>query len=287
VLVTEMGMRGSGQIAELCAIAQPHVVLVTGIGPEHLELVGSLDAVAQANAEAIDALPVGGAAIVPAGVPELERCLTRTDIEIQRFDPADAGVTGNEAAFVLDGATLRVTVPFTQRHFAENMLAAVYAYRALGLPLERVQEGAARIRLSRWRGEETLLPGGGFVVNDAYNANPISMRAALVDLATRAGGRRRVGVLGEMAELGDHAERYHREVGAVAAQTLDVLVAVGELARLYLLPGVAEMHWVEQPEGFDAVFRPGDAVLVKASRAVGLEGVPAHIAKLAEAWSES
>jgi len=287
VLVTEMGMRGRGQIAELCAIARPHIALVTGIGPEHLELVGSIGAVAEANAEAIDALPAGGAAVVPAGVPELERCLTRTDIEIHRFDATAVTIEGNSAAFRLEGLTLRVTVPFTQRHFAENMLAALVAYRALGLPLDRVQEGASRIRLSRWRGEESPLAGGGFVVNDAYNANPTSMRAALVDLAARADGRRRVAVLGEMAELGDHAERYHREIGSVVAETVDVLVAVGELARLYMEPGVDDMHWAEEPEGFDAVFQPGDAVLVKASRAVGLEGVPARIAKLAEAWSAS
>jgi UDP-N-acetylmuramoyl-tripeptide--D-alanyl-D-alanine ligase len=287
VLVTEMGMRGSGQIAELCAIARPSVVLVTGIGPEHLELVGSIDAVARANAEAIDALPAGGTAVVPAGVPELERCLTRTDIEIHRFDAAAVTMDGNTAEFHLDERTLRVTVPFTQRHFAENMLAAIVAYRALGLPLDRVQEGASRIQLSRWRGEETPLPGGGFVVNDAYNANPTSMRAALVDLDARAAGRRRVAVLGEMAELGAHAERYHREIGAVVAETVDVLVAVGGLARLYMEPGVADMYWAAVPEGFDAVFQPGDAVLVKASRAVGLEGVPARIAKLAGAWSAS
>jgi UDP-N-acetylmuramoyl-tripeptide--D-alanyl-D-alanine ligase len=287
VLVTEMGMRGLGQIAELCAIARPDVALVTAIGPEHLELVGSIDAVAQANAEAIEALPPGGVAIVPTGVPELERCLTRSDVDVLRFDPADASIAGNEAEFRLDGAVLRVAVPFTRRHFAENMLAGLFAYRALGLPLDRVRDGAARIRLSRWRGEEMPLPGGGFVVNDAYNANPASMRAALVDLAARAQGRRRVAVLGEMAELGDHADRYHREIGAVVAGTVDVLVAVGEPARLYMQPGVAEMHWVAGPECIAAVFRPGDAVLVKASRAVGLEGVPARIAKLAEAWSAS
>src|SRR5262249_12840990 len=161
------------------------------------------------NAEVIAALPAGGAAIVPAGVPELDRCLTRTDIEIHRFDPADAAIDGNEATFRVDGGVVRVTVPFTQRHFAENMLGPLLAYRVLGLPLDRVRDGAERIRLSRWRGEETPLPGGGFVVNDAYNANPTSMRAALVDLAARAHGRRRVAVLGEMAELGDHAEQYH------------------------------------------------------------------------------
>ncbi len=288
VLVTEMGMRGAGQIAELCAIARPGLTLVTGIGPEHLELVGSIDDVARANAEAIDALPTGGVAVIPAGVRELERCLTRTDVEIVRFDPDHARIDGHEAEFRLEGSqAVRLTVPFTQRHFAQNMLAALLVYRALGLPLERAQEGASRIRLSRWRGEELTLPGGGFVVNDAYNANPTSMRAALLDLAERAAGRRRVAVLGEMAELGARAEQYHRIVGELVAETVDVLVAVGELARLYMEPGVVEMHWAARPDGFERVFRPGDAVLVKASRSVGLEGVAARIAKLAEAWSAS
>lgn len=287
VLITEMGMRGLGQIAELCAIARPTLVLVTSIGPEHLELVGSIDNVAQANAEAIDALPSGGVAVVPATVPELERRLGRTDIEIQRFDTDDVSIDGHEAEFRLADRVVRLTVPFVQRHFAENMLGALVAYRALGLPLERVQEGASQIRLSRWRGEEIELPGGGFVVNDAYNANPTSMRAALVDLSARARGRRRVAVLGEMAELGADAERYHRSVGELVAETVDVLVAVGEGARLYMEPGVPEMHWVDRADAFESVVRPGDAVLVKASRAVGLEGVPDRIAKLAEAWSAS
>jgi UDP-N-acetylmuramoyl-tripeptide--D-alanyl-D-alanine ligase len=293
VLITEMGMRGLGQIAELCAIARPDLTLVTSIGPEHLELVGSVDDVAQANAEAIVALPSGGVAVVPADAQELAPWLRRKDVEIRRFDRDDVTIDGHEAEFRLGDRVLRLTVPFTQRHFAENMLAALVAYRALGLPLERAQDGASRIRLSRWRGEEIELPGGGFVVNDAYNANPTSMRAALLDLAARADGRRRVAVLGEMAELGDEAERYHRAVGDLVAETVDVLVAVGERARLYMSPGVADMHWVEdihgveRAEGIGNVFRPGDAVLVKASRAVGLEGVPARITKLAEAWSGS
>ena len=287
VLITEMGMRGLGQIAELCAIARPRFALVTSIGPEHLGLIGSIDDVAGANAEAIDALPSGGVAVVPAGVPELERRLERTDIEILRFDAHDVSIGGHVATFRLAGQVLQLTVPFVQRHFAENMLGALVAYAALGLPLERAQEGASQIRLSRWRGEEIALPGGGFVVNDAYNANPTSMRAALLDLSGRARGRRRVAVLGEMAELGLDADRYHRSVGELVAETVDVLVAVGERARLYMEPGVAEMHWVERAEALENVVRPGDAVLVKASRAVGLEGVPDRIAKLAEAWSES
>jgi UDP-N-acetylmuramoyl-tripeptide--D-alanyl-D-alanine ligase len=287
ILVTEMGMRGSGQIAELCEIARPDLALVTSIGPEHLELVGSVEEVARANGEAIAALPRGGIAVVPADVPELDFHLSRSDITVRRFDRADAEIEGREATFQVGATTLRVTVPFSQRHLAENMLAAVVAYDALGLPLDRVAEGAAQIRLSRWRGEEIPLAGGGVVINDAYNANPVSMRAALVDLDRRARGRRRVAVLGEMAELGAHAERYHREIGALLAETVDVLVAVGESARLYMEPGVPEMHWSERPDDLDDVVRPGDVVLVKASRAVGLEGVADRIAKLAEAWSAS
>ncbi len=171
---------------------------------------------------------------------------------------------------------------------AGNTLAALTAYHALGLPLDRVQEGVSRIALSPWRGETTWLPGGGFVVNDAYNANPTSMRAALVDLSERAAGRRRVAILGEMAELGDASAAYHREIGALLADLgVDVLVAVGTAARDYLEPGVDEMRWLPAAEGFDDLLQPGDAILVKASRAVGLEGVPSAIAKVAERWSES
>jgi UDP-N-acetylmuramoyl-tripeptide--D-alanyl-D-alanine ligase len=287
ILVAEMGMRGLGQIAVLSEIARPDVVLVTSIGAEHLELVGSVENVARANAEAIDALPPGGIAIVPTAdrAPGLEPFLRRDDIEVLRFDPADVGP---EAEFRLRGRTVRLDLPFNRRHLLENTLAALTVYEALGLPLDRAQEGASSIKLSPWRGEEVSLPGGGFVVNDAYNANPTSMRAALLDLDERADGRRRVAILGEMAELGEQSEAYHREIGALAAETVDVLVAVGEQARLFMMPGVAEMRAVDTPGDLDdllpAVLEPGDAVLVKASRAVGLEGIPERVAKIAQTW---
>jgi UDP-N-acetylmuramoyl-tripeptide--D-alanyl-D-alanine ligase len=287
VLVAEMGMRGLGEVAELCSIARPEVALVTNVGPEHLELLGSVENVARANAEAIAALPVGGIAVVPADAPELEPFLDRDDVEVRRFDPRSVEPADDLWRFPISGRMLELRLPFRQRHMVENALAALTAYDALGLPLERAQEGADRIVLSRWRGEEQPLPGGGFVVNDAYNANPASMRAALYDLTERANGRRRVAVLGEMAELGEHADRYHREVGGLLRELgVEVVVAIGEQARLYLEPGVAEMRWLERPEGFEDLLRPGDAVLVKASRAVGLEGVPARIANVASAWNE-
>ncbi len=292
VLVTEMGMRGLGQIAALCEVARPDVVIVTSIGPEHLELVGTVERVAEANAEAIAALPAGGIAVVPANAPELAPFLGRTDVEIRRFDPASVEGGGHEWRFPLHGGEIGLTLPFTSRHMAENTLAALLAYDALGLPLDRAQAGADAISLSRWRGEELSLPGGGVVVNDAYNANPTSMRAALLDLVARAGDRRRVAILGEMAELGADAKRYHEEIGLLLNQLeIELVVAVGEGARPYLVdPGAAGAWWIPDATAFDSVachLHPGDAILVKASRAVGLEGIPASIEKRARAWSES
>jgi UDP-N-acetylmuramoyl-tripeptide--D-alanyl-D-alanine ligase len=144
--------------------------------------------------------------------------------------------------------------------------------------------------LSPWRGEIRDLPGGGLVVNDAYNANPVSMRAALVDLAERAGARRRVAILGQMAELGEESEHYHAEIASLLDELgIEVVVAVGDEARGYLAElerGIA----VPDAVAFDpiaAVLRPGDAILVKGSRAVGLEGIPMLIQKHSRTWSES
>ncbi len=286
VAIAEMGMRGLGQIAELCAVARPTIALVTSIGPEHLELVGTVEKVAEANAEAIAALPPEGRAVVPAHAPELEPFLRRDDIEVRRFDAADVQFEDGHGRFRIDGRVVELELPFTQRHQAVNTLAALHAYAALGLPLDRAADGVKGIELSPWRGEELALPGGGFVVNDAYNANPDSMRAALLHLAERAGPRRRVAILGEMAELGDSSEGFHLRIGELAVE-LDVeVIGVGERARAY-----APVAWVgdatQAVETARTFLQPGDAVLVKGSRAVGLEGIAKEITNFAEAWSPS
>ncbi len=286
ILITEMGMRGLGQIAELCAIARPDIAVVSHIGPEHLELVGSVARVAEANAEAIAALPPGGTAVVPVSSPELEPFLTRDDVELRRVDPGDVELVDGRGRFRVDGRDVELELPFTQRHHAVNTLTALHAYVALGLPLEGANEGAGDIRLSPWRGEEAELPGGGFVVNDAYNANPDSMRAALTHLAERAGARRRVAILGEMAELGEDSSRYHEEIGEFASELGIEIMGVGELARAYE-PAAWAADDEEVVEAARTFLRPGDAVLVKASRAVGLEGIPDEITKIARTWSQS
>jgi UDP-N-acetylmuramoyl-tripeptide--D-alanyl-D-alanine ligase len=293
VLVTEMGMRGLGQIAELCAVARPDVALVTSIGPEHLELVGTVERVAEANAEAVAALPPGGIAVVPADAPELEPYLGRDDVEIRRFDRRSVERVDDTWRFPLRGRDVSLRLPFSARHMAENALAALTVYEALGLPLdETLQCGADTIRLSRWRGEEVPLPDGGIVINDAYNANPTSMRAALLDLVERAGDRRRVAILGEMAELGDGSWDYHDAIGTLVDDLgIELVIAIGDEALPYVQahdsPG---RKWIPDADSFGQVaplLRPGDAILVKASRAVGLEGIPASIQKAAAAWSES
>ena len=293
IAIVEMGMRGLGQIAELCEVARPDIGIITRIGPVHLELLGAVERVAQAKAELVESLPSGGTAIVPAGERYLEPYLGREDVSIVRFGPggdvtlesfSPLGERSLVAANVL-GHVVTIEFAFTARYNAVNALAALAAYHALGLPLEAAQAGAGNIRLSRWRGEEVPLPGEGLLINDCYNANPLSMVAALEHLAERAGDRRKVAVLGDMAELGPGAPAYHREVGGAASREgVEVLVAIGPLARGYLegARGVRETHWAPTVEqGLAALrrlLRPGDCVLVKGSRAMGLEAVAEALA---------
>ena len=269
VVVCEMGMRGLGQIGELCAIARPDVGVVTSIGPVHLELLGTVEAVAEAKAEVVASLPQGGIAVVP-DEPLLEPYLTREDIEIRRFGPDSVTSFertngGSRIGFALGEHKLELEFPFTARHQAENAAAALLALEALGLPLP---EGRVDVELSRWRGEESTLPGGGLLINDAYNANPVSMRAALEHLAGHQG--RKVAVLGEMAELGPTASEYHREIGElVRSLGIDAVLAVGELARRY--GGEYARDADEAVDKVGEIVQPGDVVLIKGSRAVGLE----------------
>jgi UDP-N-acetylmuramoyl-tripeptide--D-alanyl-D-alanine ligase len=269
VCVLELAMRGFGQIAALAAIARPHIGVVTNVGPVHLELVDSLDGVVRAKGELIAALPTGGTAIVPEGFP-----VSRDDVEVVRLGAPEA--TRVDGRTSIEG----VSFNFTAQHQVQNAATALAALAALGLP----RPESVDVDFARWRGEEQELPGGGLLINDAYNANPVSMRAALAYLAERAGDRRRVAILGDMFELGRTGPEYHREVGAAASELgVDELLAVGELARGYLeggVPGrwVANVH--DALRQVDELVHPGDAVLVKGSRAVGLEAVAAALTQI-------
>jgi UDP-N-acetylmuramoyl-tripeptide--D-alanyl-D-alanine ligase len=274
VCIVEMGMRGLGQIAWLASFARPDVALITNVAPVHLELVGTVANVARAKAELVDALPPGGTAVVPEE-PLLDPYLTRDDIEIRRFGHVD-----EPGVFHVSGRTIHLETSYTARHQLDNTLAALHVCDALGIPVE---DGRLDVEFSALREQELELPGGVLLINDCYNANPLSMRAALLNLAERAGPRRRVAVLGEMAELGESAAEHHRGVGAVAAQAgVDELIGVGPLAREYetAANGISTQHADTAADAADALarlIRPGDVVLVKGSRAVGLEAVAAKL----------
>jgi UDP-N-acetylmuramoyl-tripeptide--D-alanyl-D-alanine ligase len=278
-LVLEMAMRGAGQIAELCGIAEPDAVIITNVGPVHIELLGSLEAVAAAKAEALDGVG-DGYAVVPADAGPLERHLTG-EVKLVRFGAggdvfarqASAGGGETEALVVTPSGEQGFRFPFDEAYNLDNALAAVAAGFVLGVPLEPMAHRAPRITFSRLRGEVVELPEGAILINDSYNANPVSMRAALDHLGSLEVSGRRIAVLGEMKELGPDAEAYHREVGEHARVAgADLVIGVGELGGAYA-PDRAVADAAAAAEALRAELGPGDAVLVKGSRAVKLETV--------------
>jgi UDP-N-acetylmuramoyl-tripeptide--D-alanyl-D-alanine ligase len=260
VCVLELAMRGLGQIAELCTFARPHVGVITTVGPAHVEPLGSLAAIVQAKSELVEALPPRGTAIVPEDLP-----VSRDDIEVVRLTEPEARIVDGRTLIRWDGR--EIAFDFAARHHARNALAALHAARAVGVE----PEDSVEVAFSKWRGEEVPLAGGGVLVNDAYNANPLSMRAALEHLVESADGRRTMAVLGEMSELGADARGYHEEIGQLVKKLgIDVVIGVGDLARAY-----EPVAWCPDAQAaVDAarqLIQPGDWVLVKASRAAGLE----------------
>jgi UDP-N-acetylmuramoyl-tripeptide--D-alanyl-D-alanine ligase len=278
-LVLEMAMRGEGQIAELVAVADPDAGVIVNVGPVHLELLETVERVAEAKAELIRDLRPGAACVVPASEPLLEAHLRPGELDTWTFGPG-----GDVHLLAFDAAsgraeiearmeTVELTLSYAEPYNLLNTLAAVAAVRALRVPVG----GPVDVRFSSLRGEVVELPGGVTVVNDCYNANPMSMRAALDHLEASA-AERRIAVLGTMAELGPDWESYHREIGSHAAQRgIDVLVPVGVEALAYTTGFEGETHPVATPEEARALLeelaRPGDRVLIKGSRSVGLEQV--------------
>ncbi len=287
VLVLEHAMRGRGQIAELAAISRPDVAVIVNVGPVHLELLGSIEAIAQTKAELIEGLREDGTAVVPAQEPLLETYIRGAahvitfgpggDVRFRGTAPKTNGQRPPAERVEIDlaGRVIELEVEFHQAHLRSNLLAAVAAASAVGV----VPSGRVEVAFSPGRGQRTELPGGITVIDDSYNANPMSVRAALQDLlasAPAAGTARRVAVLGDMLELGPGERSYHLEAGRqAAAAAVDVLVTVGPRAA-----AMAESFGGESYGALTAaeaaplvrdLVRPGDVVLVKGSRGVGLE----------------
>jgi UDP-N-acetylmuramoyl-tripeptide--D-alanyl-D-alanine ligase len=311
-LVLEMGARGVGHIAALCEVAPPDVSVVLNVGKAHLGEFGTQADIARAKGEIVDALGEDGVAVLNADDPLVAAMADRTRARVVTFgESRDADVRIGELtldelgrpSFTLtvaagvagavgapeEATTARVTLDLLGEHQAHNAAAAAAAALAQGLPLAQVAQALrAATPASRWRMEVTQRADGVTVINDAYNANPDSMRAALKTLASlgRSGGpaRRTVAVLGEMRELGETSREEHDVIGRLAVR-LDIgqLLVVGEEARPIHLGACLEGSWGEESvfvaDHQEALawlrshLRPGDAVLVKASRGAALERV--------------
>lgn len=285
VAVIEMGARGPGHIALLCEIARPNIAVVTAVAAAHTEAFGTLDHIAQAKGELVEALPDGGHAVLNYDDERVRGMAARTagasKVLYSKAGDARADLVAEDARLD-DGlrpsfrartpwGTADVRLEARGLHQVGNALASLAVACVCGVPLEAAASALAGAGLSPWRMEVSRAPSGAIVINDAYNANPASVSAALDALAALP-AQRRIAVLGEMAELGERSEEEHLEVAAKAeAQGIEV-IAVG--TRAYGVTPLADVD-----SAFAALrekkLGTGDAILVKASRVAGLERLAA------------
>jgi UDP-N-acetylmuramoyl-tripeptide--D-alanyl-D-alanine ligase len=295
-LVAEMSARGIGHIAELCRITPPRLGAVLCVGHAHLGEFGGLDQVALAKGELPAALPPHGVAVLNADDERVAAMAARTaarvvtfgqsaaaDVRAERVRTDDLGRPG----FVLatSSGSASVQLQLHGEHHVANALAAAALAQELGLDVGAIAAGlSAAVARSRWRMEVTARPDGVTILNDAYNANPDAMRAAIATLATMARAGRGIAVLGHMTELGAQADELHEAAGAQAARAgVAALIVVGDEAAPMLAGAKSVSSWsgelVGVPDAATAVAavrsrtRPGDVVLVKASHSIGLERV--------------
>jgi len=296
-LVLEMGARGIGHIRYLANLTPPRIGLVLNVGTAHIGEFGGREQIAQAKGELVEGLPEDGAAILNADDPLVRAMASRTKARVILFGESDeADVRAENVRLTESGQpsfSLRtpsgcsdVTMRLYGEHHVSNALAAAAVAHELGLSADEIAGALSEAgSLSRWRMEVTERPDGVTVVNDAYNANPESMRAALRALVAMGKGRRTWAVLGQMAELGDEALAEHDAIGRLAVRlNVSKLVAVGGREASWLQLGAYnEGSWGEESvhvsdaqaavDLLRSELRPGDVVLVKASRSVGLERV--------------
>ena len=295
-LILEMGMRGFGHIAYLCQIGRPDIAALINVGSAHLGMVGSREGIAQAKGEILDRLTPQGAAVLHADNPLVMGQAGRSAAPVWTFgESAEADVriadvvidTDARASFdlVFGDDAAHVDLVIAGEHQSANAAAAATMALAAGLALPQIASALSSAQVaSKWRMEVHRRTDGITIINDAYNANPESMRAALKALVAMGEGRRTWAVLGAMGELGEDSRDEHDALGRMVVR-LDVskLLAVGEETRPLYLGASLEGSWGDEAawvDGIDAAIarlrdelRPGDVVLIKASRSVGLERV--------------
>jgi len=297
VAVVEMGMRGPGEIAALCRIARPTGAVITNIGEAHLEMLGSISNIASAKGEILEYIPSSGFAVLNAESPYIRREAGRYCGKVIFFgieQPCDIVAknircegSGSYFSAVVDGEKWDFFLPVPGRHNVLNALAAIAVGREFGLSKDEIARGLAAVTLTGMR-QEIVDAGSVRIINDAYNASPASVKAALQVLKEVAGGRRLVAVLGNMLELGSWAADGHREVGAAAAKLgVDCLVVVGDLAEGIADGAVSAGLPAEKiyrctvneqaMKALDSIVREGDVVLIKGSRGMQMEQIVKYL----------
>lgn len=293
-MVLEMGSRGSGHIRELCAFARPEIGVVTNIGWTHMQFFRTRDALARAKAELLVSLPGTGRAVINADddyadfLRSSSPCPVVTFGHSSRADLRAEGIEVDKYGKVLftlkskGGDKARIAVPLPGRHNVDNVLAAAAVGKIMGVDMESIAEGIANAKTTGWRMEMINKPEEITIINDAYNANPVSMRSALMALGDISREKRAIAVLGDMGELGPVSEKAHRELGKMAVDYgTDILITVGrrsrktaQAARESGLPrgSIFPTDGVDRAaEVLRAIIEPGDVVLIKGSRFLGLE----------------
>jgi UDP-N-acetylmuramoyl-tripeptide--D-alanyl-D-alanine ligase len=294
VAVVELGMNHAGEIRTLVGIAEPDVRVWTNVGDAHMGFFASADAIADAKAEILEAPRPGDVLVAGFDDPRIRARLGRFPGRTVTFgvsDRADVhaslvdhrGLDGMAATVTTPRGTARLETPLLGTGNLLNLLAATAVATELGVPLGAIAERAARVAPASHRGELLRLPGGVTLIDDSYNSSPAALKRSLETVRNATGSARKVAVLGEMLELGDHAVRLHEECGWAAAQSgLDLLVAVGgppavrlaDAARTAGMPPSAVVHVATSAEAADLAqkkIRAGDLVLVKGSRGIGTD----------------
>jgi UDP-N-acetylmuramoyl-tripeptide--D-alanyl-D-alanine ligase len=294
ILVVELGANHAGEIDYLAGLVEPTVGIITNAGAAHLEGFGSVAGVAAAKGELLDHLPRAGTAVLNADDAFFAEWRTRArssdvltfgfaeNADVTVAAPPTLGATGSQFAIRLPGGdTVEVRLPLLGRQNVANALAAAAAAHAVGASAEQIAAGLERAAAVRGRMKTQRARAGATLVDDSYNANPSSARAALDYLAALDG--RRIFVLGDMLELGPDAAALHRELGEYARGRCDALVAVGELSREAAAGFGASAEVCEDVDSAVAAILPllgaGTTVLVKASRGMGLDRIVAALAE--------
>ena len=298
--VLEMSMYTEGEIARLADIARPEVGVVLAVHPTHLQRAGSIDAIARAKSELPQALPANGLAVLNADDARVAAMASMTVAAVRTYglgagadvrarDVTSLGLAGTEFTLVAPWGERRLRSGTPGRHLVPHALAAAAVAERFDVPLDEVEAALAAGSHADHRMAVAEAASGATLVDDSYNASPVSVAAALEFLAETpvAGGQRRLAVLGDMLELGPDEERLHREIGARAAAALDALLAVGErgawIADAARAAGLTDVTLVRDvDEAIDAFDRalaagPGDVVLVKGSRGVALDRLVAAL----------